>query len=239
MSACKNKAYTKAVLPLFSSSAEGIDVQDTSIDIDRLSFSYGDKKIFESLDLHVEKGEKLAVLGSSGSGKSTLYELLRGGLVPDSGAVCIGGADVRALSAECLGRLIATVDPFDKLLSGSIEENILPAENRDTFVVQEEIQRAGLNKMVNDLPQGVNTLLNCGGTGLSETERLKLIFARATARKAPVVLLDGVLDTADNKTRKRFTDALLSLPSTVIVFTAREEVAKCFSSALRLPDGKI
>lgn len=231
-----NKAYAKALLPLFVEEKQGITVNGTDLFLDRVSFSYNNKKIFDNLTMSIGEGEKVAIYGSSGSGKTTLFELINAGLSPNSGAVCLAGADVRALDKDFLVKTIGTLDADDKLLSGSVADNVNLGGNKDMLITEKALATVGLNNMVEALPWGVNTRLTCGGVNLADSEKLKMLFARSIANPSPIFAVDGVLDGVDKKTQKRFVEMMLNMPSTVILFTAREDLANKFPNVFRLND---
>lgn len=154
--------------------------------------------VLERAHLTVAPGEHLAVVGESGSGKSTLLMALLGFVVPEEGAVEVGGVDLRRLDLDQWRRQVAWVPQRPYLVHGTLGHNLAlgaPAAGRQE--VEAAVARCGLAPLVAGLPEGLTTPVGEGGTTLSAGERQRVALARAVLRDAPVVLLDEPADHLD------------------------------------------
>ncbi|GAA2101732.1 ABC transporter ATP-binding protein [Streptomyces albiaxialis] len=171
------------------------------LEFDAVTFRHGDgRTVLDGVSLTVPEGQRLAVVGSSGAGKSTLLQLLARfhDLEPGSGAVRIGGADVRTVASDDLMARIALVFQDVYLFDGTIEENVRLGRPEATGAqVREAAAAARLDEVVARLPDGWATGVGEGGALLSGGERQRVSIARALLKDAPVVLLDEVTSALD------------------------------------------
>ncbi|MEU4313211.1 ABC transporter ATP-binding protein [Nocardia sp. NPDC024068] len=163
-----------------------------------VSFRHGDRQVFDNVSLAVPSGTRLAVIGPSGAGKSTMLQLLARFYDVDSGAVRIGGVDVRAMSSEELMAQFAIVFQDVRLFDGTIEENVrLGRPGATDAQMRAAATAAGLDEVIERLPDGWNTVVGEGGALLSGGERQRVSIARALLKDAPIVLLDEVTSALD------------------------------------------
>ena len=164
----------------------------SSIRLADVTFGYRwDRPVLEGIDLAIERGETVGIVGPSGTGKSTLVGLIPRFFDPWSGSVSVDGCDVRTLSTRDLRRRIAVVRQEPLLLPVSVRENI--AYGRDD-VTEDQVRRAAEHALaaefIEDLPLGYDTVLAERGKTLSGGQRQRLAIARALCRDAPILLLD-------------------------------------------------
>jgi len=181
-----------------------------AVEFEGLGFAYeGGPAVLDGIDLKIESGETLALVGSSGSGKSTLASLLLRFYDPQHGRVLVAGKDVRELTLSSLRDSIAVVlqDPF--LLPLSVAENIAyarPSANRVDIV--EAARLANADEFIKGLPQGYDTKLAEQGNSLSGGQRQRLSIARAMLKDAPILLLDEPTSALDVKTERALLEVL-------------------------------
>jgi thiol reductant ABC exporter CydD subunit len=174
-------------------------------------------------DLRIEPGELLAVVGPSGSGKSTVVNLLLGFVAPTEGRVMLGtGPDATDLADVDLDRWrdgIAYVPQRPYLFAGTVAGNIALGADPAPGAVRRAADRAGLD----DLPQGLSTVVEEGGAGLSAGQRQRVALARAFLRDRPLVLLDEPTANLDPDTEREIIDTIrrLALGRTVVVASHR------------------
>ncbi len=202
----------------------------TDISVEKLSFAYEDEQIFDNASLKIAKGSLVAISGISGIGKSTLIKLIMGIMTPDGGEIRINTPDKSYLADASLRPLFAYVPQGNMILSGSIRENIAFMKSG---VTDEEIISAAKTACIWDiisaLPDGLNTMLGEGGTGLSEGQIQRLAVARAICSGAPILLLDEATSALDEKTENDMLDNIMKDKSKTCIIISHKECAlkKC------------
>ncbi|WP_067536440.1 ABC transporter ATP-binding protein [Nocardia crassostreae] len=175
-----------------------LEPADHSVEFESVTFRQNGRTIIDDLTLSVPAGQRLAVVGPSGAGKSTLLQLLARFYDVDSGAIRMGGADVRSIGAEALMRDIAIVFQNVYLFDGTIEENVrLGRPDASVAEIRAAATAAGLDDVIERLPGGWDAHVGEAGALLSGGERQRVSIARALLKNAPVVLLDEVTSALD------------------------------------------
>jgi ABC-type multidrug transport system fused ATPase/permease subunit len=174
-------------------------------------FGDGDarRRVLRGIDLTVEAGRSVALVGPTGSGKTTLVGLLPRLYDPTAGQVLIDGADVRSVDLASLRSEIAFVsdDPF--LFSASLRENIAYARPDATDEgVRDAARRAGIDDFIESLPDGYDTLVGERGLTLSGGQRQRIAIARALIRNPRILILDDATASVDATTEARIGAAL-------------------------------
>ena len=167
------------------------------IRLENVSFSYpqSDKKIIDGMDLTVKRGEKVAVVGLNGAGKTTLVKLMTGLLDPDEGRVLLNGTDIREFNrGEYYGLFSAVFQHFN-IMDITVAETVAQsATDVDLERVEDCIEKAGLTKMVSELPAGLDTHLGrsvyLDGVMLSGGQYQRLMLARALYKNGAILMLD-------------------------------------------------
>ncbi|MCO1659331.1 ABC transporter ATP-binding protein [Pseudonocardia humida] len=212
------------------------------LEFDRATFGHGDRTVIEGLSLTVPDGQRLAVVGPSGAGKSTLLHLLARFHDVTSGAVRMGGVDVRAMSTEDLAARIAIVFQHVYLFDGTIEENVrLGRPDADDAALRAAATAARLDEVVERLPDGWATNVGEGGALLSGGERQRVSIARALLKDAPVVLLDEVTSALDPVNEVAVHEGIERLVAgrTVVMVTHRPRTARHADRVVFLDGGRI
>ena len=196
----------------------------------------------EGIDLEIEAGRTVAIVGATGSGKTTLVQLLPRLYDVTSGAVQIDGADVRSLDVDALRRAIAVVtdDPF--LFSASIAENIAygrpEASHEEIVLAAERAQAAGF---VGRLPDGYDTRVGERGLTLSGGQRQRIAIARAFLADPRILVLDDATSSVDATTEGAIKDALVDVMAdrTTLVIAHRLSTIALADEIVVLEAGRI
>ncbi|MEU4198465.1 thiol reductant ABC exporter subunit CydD [Streptomyces sp. NPDC026294] len=185
----------------------------------------------------VRPGETVAVVGPSGAGKSTLLNVLLGFAAPAAGRVRVGGRDLAAVDPEEWRRQIAWVAQRPYLFAGTIADNVrLARPDADDSAVRSALRDAGALDFVSALPDGAETVLGEGGSGLSAGQRQRLALARAFLADRPVLLLDEPTANLDGETEAGIVDAVRRLAAgrTVLLVVHRPALLAVADRTVRL-----
>ena len=212
------------------------------IELSNVSFRYSDegRLILDELNLTINPGDYVAIVGKSGCGKSTLMKLLLGFITPNHGAVYYDGTDLEHIDKRSLRRNIGSVMQNSSLFTGDIFSNITiaaPWLNMDA--AWDAAEKAGIAEDIRRMPMGMHTYLSEGGGGISGGQRQRLIIARAIAPKPNILFFDESTSALDNLTQKVVTESLNALHCTRIVIAHRLSTIKDCDRIICLDHGKI
>lgn len=180
-----------------------------SIKFSNVWFSYADTQILKGINLDIEYGQMLAIVGPSGSGKSTLVDLIPRFYDPQNGAVFIDGVDLREFTLKSLRDQIGIVNQETMLFNDTIRSNIAYGRPNASL---EEIEKAAIAAHAHDFiincPQGYETIIGDRGVKISGGERQRIAIARALLKDAPILILDEATSQLDS-TSERIVQAAL------------------------------
>ncbi len=206
----------------------------------RFAYSPTDPVVVDGVDLTVRNGEFLALIGPSGCGKSTLMRLLQGLEQPSAGTVSFAGIDIRRLGLTNYRRNLASVSQEDRLLSGSVAENITLFDQRvDQAWMIECAKQCLIHDAIMAMPMNYHSLIGDMGDALSAGERQRLMLARALYRRPRVLFLDEATCHMDPALDVRVMEMLSRLPMTRIVVTHRATPIKFANRVMELVHGKL
>lgn len=213
------------------------------IRVEGVHYAYPDgRAALRGVDLRVEPGKLLALIGSSGAGKSTLAQLLLGFLAPDQGAVQVDGRDLADIDARSWRAAVAWVPQRPQLLYGTLSENLLLARPEATIgQMWTALEQAGADQFVAALPNGLQTVVGERGVGLSGGELQRLALARAFLRDARLVVLDEPTAHLDAPATSGILATLRGLKAgrLVIVIAHRLATAAAADVVAVLEDGRV
>ena len=211
------------------------------IHIESLSFAYDVVPVYDDLNLSIQKGEQVAIVGPSGSGKSTLFALLQR-WYDYSGTISIEGVDTRTLSEDTLQSYMTYATQDIYVFHATIVDNIRLAKPSATDdEIWQALEAVQLADWVRTLPKGLRTMVGQGGMGLSGGQQQRLGMARLYLRDADILLLDEPLEGLDQVTRHLVQDQLRTLfqGKTVLYITHHIEQLHEMDRILFLEQGRI
>ncbi len=193
---------------------------NNSIDFKNVYFEYEkDTPVLKDFNLHVNKGETIALVGNSGGGKSTVVSLLPRFYDVTSGAIEFDGVNIKDFVLEDLRNKISFVFQDNFLFSGTIKENILMGNEQATDEQLEEVVKmAHLDEFAHTLEKGLDTFVGERGASLSGGQRQRVAIARAMLKNSPIVILDEATSALDNKSEAIVQKALDNLIKNRTVF---------------------
>ncbi|MBR1424268.1 ABC transporter ATP-binding protein [bacterium] len=197
-----------------------LDRLNSGIDYEGVTFEYEQNTpVLNNFNLHIDKGETIALVGNSGGGKSTIVNLLPRFYDVQYGAIKIDGIDIREFDINSLRSNISFVFQDNYLFSGTIKENILMGnQNANDADLERVIKLAHLDEFINHLENGINTYVGERGASLSGGQRQRVAIARAMIKDAPIVILDEATSALDNESEAIVQKALNNLMQNKTVF---------------------
>ena len=183
-------------------------------DFKDVTFRYNniDRPVLHNLNLHVDKGETIALVGESGAGKSTILNLVIGFNQVNSGEVLIDGHNMKDIDLRSYRKHLAVVPQTSILFSGTIRDNITyGVDNVDEATLDEMVNAANLTDLINSLPDGLDTMVGEHGGKLSGGQRQRISIARALIRNPKVIVLDEATSALDSISEKLIQEALNNL----------------------------
>lgn len=183
-------------------------------DFKDVTFRYNniDRPVLHNLNLHVDKGETIALVGESGAGKSTILNLVIGFNQVNSGEVLIDGHNMKDIDLRSYRKYLAVVPQTSILFSGTIRDNITyGVDNVDEATLDEIVKAANLTDLINSLPDGLDTMVGEHGGKLSGGQRQRISIARALIRNPKVIVLDEATSALDSISEKLIQEVLNNL----------------------------
>ena len=208
-----------------------------------VSFNYiPDVPVLKHINLTVNNGETIAIVGNSGGGKTTLVNLLPRFYDVTDGAITVDGVDIRNFTLKSLRQNIAVVFQDNFLFDGTIRENILLGdENASEEQLQRAVKLAYLDEFLSTLKDGIDTQIGERGILLSGGQRQRVAIARAFLKNAPILVLDEATSALDNKSEAVVQKAIENLmhDKTVFVIAHRLSTIRNASKIIVVNDGQI
>ena len=219
-------------------------VKDGSVVFENVEFSYGAKRkaCLSQINLSIQPGQTVGILGGTGSGKSSLVQLIPRLYDVSGGRVLVGGEDVRDYNLEALRDSVAMVLQKNELFSGTIKENLRWGDEHAT---DEELERAcklaQADPFVREFPEGYETKIEQGGTNVSGGQKQRLCIARALLKKPKILILDDSTSAVDTRTDALIRDAFRKeLPNTTkLIIAQRVSSVQDADQIIMLDGGKI
>ncbi|WP_434796711.1 ABC transporter ATP-binding protein [Terrisporobacter vanillatitrophus] len=214
-----------------------------NIEIDNVSFTYEDKKqVLKNLDLSIEAGKTVALVGPSGGGKTTLCNLIPRFYDFEEGDIRIDGKSIKNVSLKSLRKNIGVVQQDVFLFTGTIKENILcakPDANEQDIIAA--AKKARIHDFIESLPQGYDTYIGERGVKLSGGQKQRISICRVFLKNPPIIILDEATSALDNVTEREIQKSLeeLSKDRTNLIVAHRLSTIKNADEIVVLSDSGI
>ena len=223
--------------------AAALEVAEPSIEFEDVRFGYlPEREILKGVSFRVEPGTKVAVVGPSGSGKSTLSRLLFRFYDVDSGAVRVGGRDVREVTQGSLRRALGVVPQDTVMFNDTIRYNLAYADpDAAPETVEDAARRANLAEFIERLPERYDTTVGERGLKLSGGEKQRMAIARVMIKDPPIVVFDEATSSLDTQTEQSILEGLDAAAgrATSLVIAHRLSTVVDADQILVLDDGRI
>ena len=226
--------YPGGANPFVGRQTVGIEVRD-------LSFSYGEEKVLDHLNLTIAPGEKVAIVGTSGGGKSTLVQLLLGLYTPQAGSIHFADASQPEIGLQTIREHVAVVLQHPALFNDTVRANLTMGRERTDEACWHALEIAQLDGTIHALPQGLDSILGRSGVRLSGGQRQRLAIARMVLAEPKVVILDEATSALDAATEYNLHHALGKFLSgrTTLIIAHRLSAVKQADRVLVFDGGRI
>ena len=220
-----------------------VDLKEISrIDVENVSFAYGEEQILSDVSLSVKKGEILGIHGRSGSGKSTLLKLLMRFYDPKSGSIQITGESLPNINTRSLRDNMAYITQQTYIFNETIEENICLARRDATLEeIMEAAKKASIHDFILSLPEGYQTKMTELGGNLSDGEKQRIGIARAFLHNAPIILLDEPTSNLDSLNEAMILKSLLNVKAEklIILVSHRQSTMAICDQVIGIENGRM
>jgi ATP-binding cassette subfamily B protein len=213
-----------------------------SVRFDKVDFAYPEcPRLFHGLDFTIETGQKVGLVGASGGGKSSIFALIQRFYDIERGRILIGGQDVTEVTQQSLREAIAVVPQDISLFHRSLIENIRyarPEASDDEVMAAADAARCDF---IDQLPNGLDTIVGDRGARLSGGQRQRIALARAFLKDAPLLLLDEATSALDGPSEEAIREALARLMQnrTVVAIAHRITTVRQFDRILVIGGGRL
>ncbi|UPT78139.1 ABC transporter transmembrane domain-containing protein [Sulfurovum sp. XGS-02] len=196
-----------------------------TITLENVSLQYDETPALKHITLHAQKGDSIALVGDSGAGKSSLVNLLVRFYDPSEGKIFINGKENKDFTLTSLHQKIAYVTQRIYIFNDSIAANVAYGEEIDETRVIKALEKAHAMEFINQLDEGIHTLLSESGDNLSGGQRQRIALARALYKNPDILILDEATSALDNKSEALIQQALHELKSEMITFTVAHRLS--------------
>ncbi|MBT2731427.1 ABC transporter ATP-binding protein [Carnobacterium sp. ISL-102] len=201
--------------PAIQDKKNAIEVDRLKGDIDykNVSFWYdSSKKVLDGINLSIRAGETVAFVGPSGAGKTTICNLLPRFYEVSEGEVTVDGINIQDMTMQSLRNQVGVVQQDVYLFPGSVRENVAYGKlDASEAEISEAVRLAHLEKVVNDMPEGLDTIIGERGVKLSGGQKQRLSIARMFLKNPPILILDEATSALDTETEQVIQESLNSL----------------------------
>ena len=227
----------------YKAEADSVKISSTSgIEFSSVSFSYdGETKVLSDVDIHFEKGQSTAIVGSTGAGKTTLINLLLRFYDNYEGDIILGGKNLKDLSLKEIREKVTVVLQDCRLVDGTVCDNILYGTDKTKKDAEEIIRIMGVEDIINFLPDGLETAVSDDDESVSQGMREIIGLARALVRKPEILVMDEALSAVDNHTEEKIRGSILERMKniTMILIAHRLDTTKDCDTIVVMKKGEV
>lgn len=237
-----NELLARADEPQYAGGIDPFLGRDTlGIEVQGLSFGYGDELVLNEMNLSIAPGEKVAIVGASGGGKSTLVQLLLGLYTPRAGTIRFGGSTQQEIGLETVRENVALVLQHPALFNDTVRANLTMGRERSDEACWRALEIAQLHGTIRDLPNGLDSIVGRSGVRLSGGQRQRLAIARMVLAEPKVVILDEATSALDAATEYNLHQALARFLNnrTTLIIAHRLSAVKQADRVLVFDGGQI
>ncbi len=226
---------------------EKVEVEKTffskDITFEDVNFRYApERKIINNFSFQFKQGGKYAIVGKSGSGKSTLIKLLIRYFDNYEGSIKIDGVNINDIKTENYFKIISVIHQNVFVFDDTLENNITLYSKYREEELRQAMALSGLNELLDNVTEGLNTQIGEGGYSLSGGEKQRISIARSIIRKAPVLVMDEALASLDNQTAWDIENSILDIPSLTCINVTHKlncKILKKYDAVIVLKNGEI
>jgi len=211
------------------------------VELKKVSFTYDNKQILKNLSLKFKGRKSTALVGTTGGGKSTIVKLVLSLLKPESGKINVDGEDISDVNLESYYGHIAYISQDAPIFDGTIRENLIFDKQVSDQEIFDVLEKVKLRKLVEGLPQKLDTEIGERGIKLSGGEKQRLAFGRMFFQNPDILFLDEPASALDSTTEEFITNNLLELfrDKTLIIIAHRLQTVKNVENILVIENGKV
>jgi ABC-type multidrug transport system fused ATPase/permease subunit len=217
------------------------NLKTADLQLDDVTFGYGDGAILKNLSLTAKAGQTTALVGPSGAGKTTVFKLVARLVDPEQGAVKFGGVDLDDMDLQALREQLSVVTQDALLFDDTIRANICLGLEPTQVTLERTVVAANLSDFLDRLPEGLETRVGPRGAALSGGQRQRVAIARALLRDTPILLLDEATSALDANSEAKVQAALdsLSKERTTIVIAHRLATIRKADQIIVMDGGRV
>lgn len=243
-----NAPYYKRIFDTFSFPEENVHKSfvpnlENGITIKNLSFSYAEEQpVLKNINLQINKGDYIAIVGKTGCGKTTLVKLLMGLYETNKGQILYDGVNISQINKNSLYNIMGIVMQDSVLFNMSLRENLLLAnENATDEDMKEACKKANIYDFIMSLPHGFNTKIGERGVKLSGGQKQRILIATALLKKPKIIIFDEATSSLDKPSEQAINDAIneIAKDATVIVITHNPSTALRAQKIAVMENGEI
>ena len=228
---------------LIQSENKKIPQEKSDIMFSDVDFAYDTKEILDKASFTINKSEHVIISGASGTGKSTIFKLITKELKPDNGNIYIGNENIADLNRNEIYEKISIVVQKPMIFRDTILSNIVLFENEEEIdykKLDQAIKRSGLSSLIDNLEEGLYTIIKDAGSNLSGGERQRIEIARALYKDNPIILIDEATSALDLKMASDIEEIFANLDKTIVSISHRRDIdySKYYDKIIEIKDKK-